>query len=79
MLGNLAHKKLFSFLTKAKSIFLQILFWGTYWLRFWTQLQHLDEHRTSIVKACSLLVGGVSLIILGIKSGSLVFIFDVSL
>ena len=65
-----------------KQTFLQVLFWGIYWLRFWTQLQRLDEHKTSIVEACKLLEssamllfashGGVSLIALDIRIGALV-------
>ena len=45
----------FVFNKSQKQTFLQVLFRGTYWLRFWTQLQRLDEHKTSIVETCRLL------------------------
>jgi hypothetical protein len=45
----------FVFNKSQKQTFLQELFWGTYWLRFWTQLQRFDEHKTFIVEACRLL------------------------
>ena len=32
--------------------FLQVLFGGTHWLRFWPLLQHTDDRKDEIVKAC---------------------------
>jgi hypothetical protein len=75
----------FIFNKKPKTNFFAVLFWGTYWLQLCTQLPCLDEYKTSIAEEslvpcfCLLLIGGVSFIISDIRSGSLVFIFDVSL
>ena len=32
--------------------FLQVLFRGTHWLRFWALLQRTDDRKDEIVKAC---------------------------
>jgi hypothetical protein len=36
-------------------IFLQVLFRGTYWLRFWALLQRSDDDKERIFDACKLL------------------------